>query len=247
MYYFNKSVSIFCEWGEKGIESLRDHVDVFVIVDVLSFSTCVDIAVSRGASVYPYLYKDETAIEYARSIGAVCASAERSKTALSLSSHSLLQIESGVKLVLPSPNGSHLSRIVGDTPTFCGSLRNADAVAAAAQAAGERIAVIPAGERWPDGSIRFALEDWLGAGAIISKLVGKKTVKAKAASNTFDGNFDLLSVLRSGASGIELIERGFPEDVELAAQLNISTSSPRMDSCAYVSTEESGDAIGRDE
>jgi 2-phosphosulfolactate phosphatase len=132
MHHTDNDVTIFCEWGAKGIEALIDHVDVIIIVDVLSFSTCVDIATSRGASVYPFAYKDDRAEEYARSIGAVCASPHRSKTELSLSSFSLRNIESGSKLVLPSPNGSHLSKLTGRKPTFAGCLRNAKAVAAAA-------------------------------------------------------------------------------------------------------------------
>jgi 2-phosphosulfolactate phosphatase len=233
MYYADKEARIFCEWGAKGIEALMDHVDVFVIVDVLSFSTCVDIAVSREAIIYPYAYKDDSAGEYARSIGGECASIKRSKLELSLSSHSLLSITPGVRLVLPSPNGSHLSRLTGDKPTFAGSLRNAKAVAVAAQRAGDRIAVIPAGERWPDDSIRFALEDWLGAGAIIAELIGQRTAEAEASAGAFNATTELMTVLSSCTSGIELIERGFPEDVELAADLNVSNTAPVLVDGAY--------------
>ena len=44
----------FTEWGLRGVEVLRDRVAVLVIVDVMSFSTTVDVAVARGASVIPF-------------------------------------------------------------------------------------------------------------------------------------------------------------------------------------------------
>lgn len=45
---------IRCEWGQQGVESLAPSSEVVIIVDILSFSTCVDIAVGRGARVFPY-------------------------------------------------------------------------------------------------------------------------------------------------------------------------------------------------
>ena len=42
------------EWGLAGAKALNDKVAVTIIVDVLSFSTCVDVATSRGASVFPF-------------------------------------------------------------------------------------------------------------------------------------------------------------------------------------------------
>jgi len=48
--------SVTSKWGMAGIVALRERVSVIVIVDVLSFSTAVDVAVSRGCVVYPFPY-----------------------------------------------------------------------------------------------------------------------------------------------------------------------------------------------
>ena len=47
------------EWGLAGVEALHTRVAVLVIVDVLSFCTAVDVAVSRGALVEPFGFTDE--------------------------------------------------------------------------------------------------------------------------------------------------------------------------------------------
>lgn len=224
---------IRCEWGLAGIQHLTLGSDVVIIIDVLSFTTCVDIATSRGAMVYPY--KGEEAAKFAEEKGAILA--ERNRQArFSLSPQSLMSVEAGMKLVLPSPNGSALSTATGDVPTLAACLRNAEAVAHAAQKIGKRIAVIPAGERWKhDGSLRPSLEDWIGAGAVISYLNGNKSAEAQAAELIFQRyQENLLPTFKMIGSGIELIEQGFLPDVELAAALNVSQNAPRLIEGAYI-------------
>lgn len=206
-----------------------------IIVDVLSFSTCVDIAAGNGAIVYPYRWKDARAREYAHRFGAKLAGSRTSKTGYSLSPASLITIPAGTRLVLPSPNGATLSLLAGDTPTFAGCLRNARAVARAAQAVGETISVIPAGERWKtDQTLRPALEDLIGAGAIIHALPGRKSPESTAAEITYlHFRDDLLACLTQIGSGQELIHQGFAQDVELAALLNSSENAPRLVNGAY--------------
>ena len=72
-YFRQTPYTIRCEWGERGIDALASASDVVVIVDVLSFSTAVDVATARGATVYPYRWKDQAAQDYAEEIGAELA------------------------------------------------------------------------------------------------------------------------------------------------------------------------------
>jgi 2-phosphosulfolactate phosphatase len=234
VYYEQAEFEVRCESGAAAIEHLGPSGDVVVIVDVLSFSTCVDVAVSNGAVVYPYRWRDDSTQKFAKHIGAIVAAPRRSKAGYSLSPASLLSIAEGTKLVLPSPNGSALSLSTGNKPTIAGCLRNANAVAQVAGQLGKIIVVVPAGERWPDGSIRPAVEDLVGAGAIIASLQGSKSPEALLAEYAFAAfETQLLATLRDCSSGKQLVERGYDEDVELAAKLNDSQSVPILTDGAY--------------
>jgi 2-phosphosulfolactate phosphatase len=223
------------EWGEQGVNLLASISDVVIIVDVLSFSTSVEIATSRKAVVYPYRWRDESAGEFARSIDAELAQKHRD-AGFSLSPQSLLNIPAGTKLVMPSPNGATLTLATGDTPTLAGCLRNARAVAETAKKYGDRIALIPAGERWPDGSLRPSFEDLIGAGAIANYLMGNLSPEAYTAKSVFLATENRLAeLLLQCGSGKELVERGYKEDVSLAAQLNLSACVPILQERAYVS------------
>ncbi len=213
--------------------------DVIIIVDVLSFSTSVEIATHNGAMIFPYQWRDKSAINYAQKFQAELASRERQpRQGYSLSPSSLLNIPAETRLVLPSPNGSTLSLKTGSTLTLAGCLRNANAIAHFAQNHGKKIAVIPAGERWLDGSVRFAVEDLIGAGAILSNFQGKLSPEAETAVMTFNSLKDkILTVLKQCSSGKELINRGFFQDVELAAQLNQSSCVPILRNNFYVKAD----------
>jgi len=235
MFFNQQDFDIRCEWGREGIAQLLAESDALVIVDVLSFSTCVDIAVANGAIIYPYAGSAESAVSFAGSRDALLAAHHREATSgYSLSPSSLLTIPHGTRLVLPSPNGSTLSLATQDKPTFAGCLRNAQAVAHAAQTVGKRVSVIPAGERWSDGSLRFAAEDLIGAGAVIHYLAGTRSPEAHIAETTFlNVRADLAAIIQQTGSGRELIDRGFATDVGIAVALNQSWSVPVLVGGAY--------------
>ena len=228
------SARVSCEWGADGIAHLIDDTDVFVIIDVLSFTTSVDIAVSRGAVVYPYGWNDLTSIEFAARVGATLSVSSRTP-GYSLSPASLVEIPGGTKLVLPSPNGSTLSLQTGNIPTLAGCIRNARAVARAAMKIGERISVIAGGERWKGGGVRVAIEDWLGAGAVIAALEGELSIEAELARSLFLSTQErIFHCLEKSFSGQELIQRGRAFDVALAADANCSSSVPILRDSAFI-------------
>lgn len=227
---------VHCEWGPHGARQLSETSDVTIIVDVLSFSTSVDIAAGRSIRVLPYNGPLEKAQAFADHHGAELAR-RRGQGGFSLSPASMLTGPTPKKLVLPSPNGSNLTLLAAQNSSLvlCGCLRNARAIAKAIDGY-KSAGLVPAGEKWPDGSLRPALEDWLGAGAIISHLSGTWSPEARAAAAAFEAHHaDLLEALKACPSGIELIDWGYGQDVELAAQYNASRTVPRFASPAYQS------------
>ena len=233
MTFDQSEYDIRCEWGHKGMSLLAPISDVVIVIDVLSFSTAVEIATNRGAVVYPCRWQDGAVDEFAKSVGAEVAD-KNNRHGYRLSPASLQALPFGARLVLPSPNGSDLSRLAGPTPVIAGCLRNSEAVARSALRQGRRVAVIPAGERWPDGTLRPCLEDWIGAGAIIQSLPGTLSPEARAAVAVFESvRPHLLDSIKGCSSGKEKISRGEAADVRLAAELNASACVPVLTAGAY--------------
>jgi 2-phosphosulfolactate phosphatase len=217
-----------CEWGLAGVRALAPSSDVLIIVDVLSFSTAVDIAVANGAAVLPYRWRDDSAAAFATSKGAMLAARRGTPGQYSLSPASLQSVPAGAVLVLPSPNGSALSLNTGGRATFTACLRNCEAVAARVREyGGARIGVVPAGERWSNGSLRPCVEDLIGAGAVLAALPGRRSPEAELAVAAFEHfRGKLYAAIANSGSGRELMERGFAADIELAAAYACSSAVP---------------------
>lgn len=224
------------DWGEVGAGALAAGSDALVVVDVLSFTTTVDVAVSRGALVHPTPLDELAAAHLASELEAQLA-VHRSRTSptspYSLSPRSVAGIPPGTRLLLPSPNGAAVSAAVGRcAPVIAGCLRNAASVSSHLRSLGRRITVLGAGERWADGSLRPALEDMIGAGAILSGLGrARLSPEAEAAVAVYD---------RLGASGVagcasasELALAGYADDVRWAADQDVSTTVPVLHQGAF--------------
>ena len=229
------------EWGAVGARHLANLGDVVIVVDVLSFSTTVSVAMDRGMRVFPTGEASQLPLPEAP----VAVRREDMDAAhpYSLSPAALRSAPAVPVLVLPSPNGSALARdMVGrGAVVLAGCPRNAQATAVAAKRAargtdpaGQRrrpenaVLVVAAGERWPDGSLRPAVEDLWGAGAIIDALLRSGvpetscSPEALAALAAWRALPDLDTALLSSASGRELVQRGYVDDVRVAAEVDTS-------------------------
>lgn len=221
---------IRCEWGVGGVAALHG-CRTFIVVDVLSFTTCVSIAVGRGAVVFPFAWRDQAAVEFARGQQALLAGTRGQGATPSLSPASLQTLAPGARLVLPSPNGAVVTLAAqAHGHVLAGCLRNRAAICARAAALGGPFAIVPAGERWADGSLRPAVEDLAGAGAIAALLPGTRSIEAAAAVAVWGAMLarQLPLALAASVSGRELVTRGFADDVAIAAQLDCDHVVPQL-------------------
>jgi 2-phosphosulfolactate phosphatase len=218
------------EWGLAGVHALAGRVDLIVVVDVLSFSTAVSVAIEQGARIAPAAARDEAASAQAKALGASLAAANRHGPGPTLSPASLERLRPGDILVLPSPDGAAcaLEAAAAGPMVVAGCLRNASAIARLVAGHGGSVAVIAAGETWPDGALRPSIEDLVGAGAALVELEpATLSPEARGAVAAFRAvRSRLRGALLESASGRELVAKGFTRDVELAADLDATELVP---------------------
>ena len=231
------------DWGLPGATAIAGGAGVVVVVDVLSFTTALSVAVDEGVEVFPFRFRDASAAAFAATRGAVLAIGRREAGAngVSLSPLSVLEaartgpLATSRKLVLPSPNGSAIARQLAESGSVVvgACLRNAKAVAGWISRGAVRgpVAVVAAGERWPGDQLRPAVEDLWGAGAVINALlqagVGPASPEAAAAAAAYrELGPTVGTALAACASGQELIGDGYGNEIAVAARENVSTRVP---------------------
>lgn len=238
------------DWGLSGALALTAtgaRSSLVIVIDILSFSTSVTVACEQGSAVYPFPYHDPAgAARLARTMRAALAG-PRWEEGYSLSPASLMDLDAE-RLVLPAPNASNVCHTVASRGALIivGSLRNATAVAGLAAAhlsANEShdVVLVPVGERWPDETLRPALEDYLAAGAIAARLsemmpedVTRLSPETAAAVTLWHGTSDPADSLGGTASGRELIDTGFVDDVTIASSIDTTDVIPVLVDGAFV-------------
>lgn len=218
------------EWGPAAAATAPVGA-VAVVIDVLSFSTTVSVAADLGIEVLPHPMDGDAAGLAARERAVLAA--PRGAGSLTLSPVSL-RADSPVppRLVLPSPNGSTLAHQLSNSgaTVVAGCLRNAAAVAAWIRVhhPGSDVHLVAAGERWSDDTLRPAVEDLWGAGAVATHLpedTWHRTPEAHAAAAAWHAAATVIDTeLAASTSGQELSEAGFAGDV--AAEVDSTDRVP---------------------
>lgn len=235
--------SVRFEWGLSGGLAVADGADVTVVVDVLCFTTAVVVALEREMLVLPGEPAAEDLPARARRLDAVLAE-PRGSRGLTRSPSQLLRTPPVDRVLLPGVGGA-LVEPLGEvsTTTVAASLRNArataDWIAREHDAEDALVAVVAAGERWPEGSLRPALEDLWGAGAVLAALEdhGWEGLSPEAASAADAYRLVVgreLDHVRACVSGQELVLTGWDADVRVASEVDASGIVPLLSDRGFV-------------
>lgn len=218
----NENFEIVFGMGRAGLKKITPKIQYVVLFDTFHFSTAVDIALSRGAVVFPSGSNDRNEMP-----------------ANWISPSSLQRAHFGERInVLPSPstalakeafrllkkNGHENSAVI----SAC--LRNAAAVCEWLSRRSGPVLLLVASSYEPKLN-EDCFEDILSAGAVAAGLSGSKSPETMAAHATFVAsiNSGILEGLTKSKNGIQLMNAGKERDIQLAAELDVSDSVPVLD------------------
>ena len=234
-------IDVEVSWFARGLKD--SSADAYVVIDVLRFSTTVAAALASGfREVYVFSELSRAAAFARESKALLAAEVEGAKPAeadLDNSPTAIIDyarkhgVGNGKLVVRTTAGASIVSEAIGLglKNVFIGSLVNARFVA---EALGElrpsSISMVCAGFR----RTKFAIEDFLGAGAIICELADIADVnlldEAIAALHAYLSlRNDLLGAIKSGRSGRFLCGTGRGEDVVFASKVNTVNAVPFLD------------------
>lgn len=226
------------DWGTEGIEYAVKNKDIIVIVDTLRFSSTVITAIANGFVLYP-ISDMEKGRKLALSISTEM-SGRTGKSKFSLSPFSFLEAkdEKIKKVVLYSPNGAACSKLGSKAEyAFIGALLNAktvgEKITELAIKTSSNVSIIAAGEQRSIESgelieyikekahFVFAVEDYLGCGAIISYTNLPKSPESLVCQAAFKScRKNLKELLHGSFSGKYRTQTNTSRDVDYCAQLN---------------------------
>jgi 2-phosphosulfolactate phosphatase len=199
--------------------------DVSIMVDVLRASTTITVALETFDEIIPVTQLDD-ALNLASQRKAVLAGERGGDTVEGFDTgNSPIEIQkfSGKSLILTTSNGTRILGSMKGIPLI-GSFINAKAVASnATKLAKSHIEVVMAGVNG-----RFAIEDFLGAGAIISHLQSSCTLDEMALASVLASQ-DIKkteNAVHESLSASNLRELGFGKDIQFCVQRDASDIVP---------------------
>ncbi|WP_321422602.1 2-phosphosulfolactate phosphatase [uncultured Methanobacterium sp.] len=190
--------------------------DVAIMVDVLRASTTISVALEKIPNIIPTLEIEE-ALALAPKHQAFLAGERGGATIEGFDvGNSPIEIQKlhGETLIITTSNGTRILEGISGR-ALIGSFINAKAVARKArEIAADHIEVVMAGVRG-----QFAIEDFLGAGAIISHLQDQELdEKAQAACLAIENHEMVDRAVKNSRSARNLNKLGFGEDVDFCLQ-----------------------------
>lgn len=194
--------------------------DVSIMVDVLRASTTITVALENFAQIIPVTKIDE-ALNMASQQKAVLAGERGGATVEGFDTgNSPFEIQKfrGKTLILTTSNGTRILGSMKGIPLI-GSFINAEIVAKKAlELAQNHIEVVMAGVNG-----RFAIEDFLGAGTIISHLQSSCTLDEMALASVLASQDveKTKKAIHESLSAANLRDLGFEKDVEFCLQRDI--------------------------
>ncbi|MER6526101.1 2-phosphosulfolactate phosphatase [Streptomyces sp. NPDC001508] len=240
---------VHLDWGIDAAQLAASRGDAVVIVDALSFSTTVILAVAHGAAVLPLaraeLERTPDLAELEAEHRARLLANDPADRQLGDVLTDVGKIQPGDRVIVPSQNGGTICSAITDAPAAAiGSFRNRTATAewgARLLAAGTvgRLTLVAAGSSWSQmgsrNALRPCIEDGVAAGAVAAALRDSGlglSVEASAMAAAFDdvhSNHDIATWLRDTVTGRWLKSLdGPPDDVIDAGRLDASPVVPSL-------------------